>query len=515
MGAARRAARGAAEHRRSRCCCAAATPSATRRTRPRSPTRSCARPRPPASTSSASSTRSTTSTRCARRSTRCSRPAPPSPRSRSATRATCSTPPRTSTRSTTTCGLAERDRRRRRAHPRDQGHGGPAAAGRGREARRRPARALRPAGARAHARHRGRPARDAARGEPRGRRRGRRRERADGRHHEPAVGCRRSSPRSRTPSATPGIVLQAVSDLEPYWEAVRTRLHSRSSRACRARPAACTTTRSRAASSRTCASRRSRSASATDFELIEDMYAAANRILGRVAEGDAVVEGRRRPRPAPRGGRRPTPPTSRRTPRSTTSRTRSSASWRASSATCPAAGPSRSAPRCSRAATCKIGVAELDRRRARRARGRRRRRAARRSTGCCSPRPTQAVRADPRAVRRPVGRSTPPTTCTGCRQGAEHVVEIDTGVQPVRRARGDRRGRRQGHAHRHDDPQRPAAPGVRARSQHHRRDARRPRRRMPRRPGQVAAPFSGVVTLKVGRGRHRRRPAARSRRSRR
>ena len=85
-----------------RCCCAAATRSATRRTPPRSPTRSSRRPRRPASTCSASSTRSTTSSRCGRRSRRCARPGPPSPRSRSATPATCPTRTRRSTRSTTT-----------------------------------------------------------------------------------------------------------------------------------------------------------------------------------------------------------------------------------------------------------------------------------------------------------------------------------------------------------------------------------------------------------------------------
>ncbi len=58
--------------------------------------------RRPASTSSASSTRSTTSSRCARPSRRCAPPARPSPRSRSATPATCRTPTRPSTRSTTT-----------------------------------------------------------------------------------------------------------------------------------------------------------------------------------------------------------------------------------------------------------------------------------------------------------------------------------------------------------------------------------------------------------------------------
>ena len=91
----------------------------------------------------------------------------PSPRWRSATRATCSTPPKTSTRSTTTCGLAEQivDAGAHILAIKDMaGLLRPAAA---EQARRRPARALRPAGAPAHARHRGRPARDPARREPR------------------------------------------------------------------------------------------------------------------------------------------------------------------------------------------------------------------------------------------------------------------------------------------------------------------------------------------------------------
>ena len=91
-----------------RCCCAAATRSATRRTRPRSPTRSSRRRRRPASTCSGSSTRSTTSSRCGRRSRRCARPAPPSPRSRSATPATCPTPARQLYTLDYYLGLAER-----------------------------------------------------------------------------------------------------------------------------------------------------------------------------------------------------------------------------------------------------------------------------------------------------------------------------------------------------------------------------------------------------------------------
>ncbi len=67
-------------------------------------------------------------------------------------------------------------------------------------------------------------------------------------------------------------------------------------------------------------------------------------------EGDAVLEGGRRPRPLPRRHRR-RPRRVRRGPRrASTSPTRSSGSCTASSATRPAAGPSRSAPRRSRGA---------------------------------------------------------------------------------------------------------------------------------------------------------------------
>ena len=221
VGAPGRAPRGDAEHRRSRCCCAAATPSATRRTRPRSPTRSCARPRPPASTSSASSTRSTTSTRCAPRSTRCSRPAPRSPRSRSATPPTCSTRPRTSTRSTTTCGSPTRSSSRARTSSRSRTWR--ACCGR------RPRRSSSPRCASASTcRCTCTRTTPRAASSPRCSRRARAgvgcrgcRGRAAVGHHEPAVavGARRRprAHRARHRHSTS----QAVSDLEPYWEAVR------------------------------------------------------------------------------------------------------------------------------------------------------------------------------------------------------------------------------------------------------------------------------------------------------
>ena len=123
-------------------------------------------------------------------------------------------------------------------------------------------RALRPPRARAHPRHRGRPARDPARGQPRRRGRGRRGERADGGHHEPAVGVRagrgdrahraRHRPLARTRSATSSRTGRRCAACT-----------GRSSPGWPARPGASTSTRSRAASSPTSASRPSRSASAT------------------------------------------------------------------------------------------------------------------------------------------------------------------------------------------------------------------------------------------------------------
>ncbi len=65
----------------------------------------------------------------------------------------------------------------------------------------------------------------------------------------------------------------------------------------------------------------------------------------------------------------------------------------------------------------------------------------------------------------------------GLAQGSEHVVEIERGVQLFVGPRGDRRGRRQGHAHGDDDAERAASPGVRAGSQH-------PGRRAPGREGR-------------------------------
>ncbi len=134
---------------------------------------------------------------------------------------------------------------------------------------------------------------------------------------------------------------------------------------------------------------------------------------------------------------------------------------------------------------------------------------------CCFPAPTTPVRADPRAVRRPVGRSTPRLPLRAARRARSTSVELEPGRAPVRRARGHRRGRRQGHAHRHDAPSTASCGRSSCATAASSSRSRRPRRRIPRNPGQVAAPFSGVVTLQGRRGRRGRRPAERWRRSRR
>ena len=81
------------------------------------------------------------------------------------------------------------------------------------------------------------------------------------------------------------------------------------------------------------------------FEAIEDMYAAANRILGNIVKVTPSSARSSATSPWPWSAPAPTRPTSRPTRARTTSPTRSSASCRASWATRPAAGRSRSAPR--------------------------------------------------------------------------------------------------------------------------------------------------------------------------
>jgi pyruvate carboxylase len=80
----------------------------------------------------------------------------------------------------------------------------------------------------------------------------------------------------------------------------------------------------------------------------------------------------------------------------------------------------------------------------------------------------------------------------GLRQGEEHIVQMEKGCQPLCGPRGDRRRGRPRHAHRHDDHERAAPTRLRARPQHQGRDAgdreggcreRRPCRRPVRRRG--------------------------------
>ena len=93
-------------------------------------------------------------------------------------------------------------------------------------------------------------------------------------------------------------------------------------RAARRRPAASTRTRSPAASCPTCASRRSPSGSARSSSRSRTCTPPPTDILGNIVKVTPVVEGGRRPRPAPRRGRAPTRPSSRPSRASSTSPTR-------------------------------------------------------------------------------------------------------------------------------------------------------------------------------------------------
>ena len=204
------------------------------------------------------------------------------------------------------------DRRRRRARPRDQGHGRPAA--------RRPPRAtlvtaLRerfdlPVHLHTHDTAGGQLATllaaiDAGRGR---RRRG---QRVDGRHHQPAVavGARRGAP--TTPSGRPGsrpAPRSATSSRTGRPSAGSTR---RSSPAC---PAPTGRVYRHEIPGGQLSNLRQQAIAlglGDKFEQIEDMYAAAEPHPRPRRQGHAVVEGRRRPRPAPRRASAPTRPTSR------------------------------------------------------------------------------------------------------------------------------------------------------------------------------------------------------------
>ena len=249
---------------------------------------------------------------------------------------------------------------------------------------------------------------------------------------------------------------------------------------------------------------------ADDFELIEDMYAAANRILGRVPKvtpsskvvGDLALHlAAVKADPAdfdenPREVRRP--------------RLGDRLHGRRARRPARGAGPSRSARRCSPGATCASASpsSPTTERAGLEADGRR---AARHAERAALPRADPPVRADPRAVRRPLGRRhrrlplrPAPGSSTWSRSRRACASTP---------ARGDRRGRRQGHAHRHDDPQRPAAARCScATAASPSRPGRREGRRLPAGPDRRAVLGRGDAE---GRSRGpRSRPARPSRRSR-
>ena len=81
-----------------------------------------------------------------------------------------------------------------------------------------------------------------------------------------------------------GLRPAAVEDLEPYWEAVRALYAPFESGPARRRPGGSTSTRSPAGSCPTCASRPSRSGLGGRFEQVEDLYAAADAMLGHLVK---------------------------------------------------------------------------------------------------------------------------------------------------------------------------------------------------------------------------------------
>ena len=143
---------------------------------------------------------------------------------------------------------------------------------------------VRPAGAPAHPRHPGRPARapcsprstpgvDAVDA----------RLRLDGRHHLPAARCRRSSPRPTTPTRETGLSLDAVCALEPYWEAVR-RVYAPFESGLPAPTGRVYTHEIPGGQLSNLRQQAIALGLGEKFEQIEDMYAAANRILGNIVK---------------------------------------------------------------------------------------------------------------------------------------------------------------------------------------------------------------------------------------
>ena len=338
-----------------------------------------------------------------------------------------------------------------------------------------------------------------------------------------------------------GLDLQAVCDLEPYWEARAPALRARSSPAWPPPPAGSTPTRSPAGSCPTCASRPSPSAWATGSRRSRTCtprrtasWATSSRSRRRskvVGDLALALVGAGADPAELRGG----------PARSSTSPTRSSASSTASSATRPAAGPSRSAPRPSQGRTRKPA-----RQRAVASRTRPTSSATPRRTlnRLLFPGPTKEFEDLRETYRRPVRprhRRVPPRPGSG--RGARGRARARQAAAARRAV--DQRRRRARHAHRH--VHRSTASSARSRCATGRspvdvqagREGRPRRRRAGARrrspgwsrcrwpratPSRSAAPVATIeamkmeaaITTPVGRHRaapgHRRQPAGRGRR---
>ena len=158
------------------------------------------------------------------------------------------------------------------------------------------------------------------------------------------------------------------------------------------------------------------------FEQIEDMYAAANDILGNVVKVTPVLQGRRRPGAAPGGGRRR--PASFADDPGLLRHPRLGDRLPQRRARRPAGRLARAVPHQGAGGSHLEAAGRGADRRAVRRPGRRPARA--RSTSCCSPaRPrTSASRARRTATCR---CCRPSTTSTACAQGEEHEVDLDEG----------------------------------------------------------------------------------------
>ena len=114
------------------------------------------------------------------------------------------------------------------------------------------------------------------------------------------------------------------------------------------------------------------------------------------------------------------------------------------------------------------------------------------------PGPDQGVRGQPRALRRPLRarhRRVPPRA-----RARQRVRGGDRGGQaPAARGQLRRRGRPAGHAHRHVHPQRPVPPGAGA-DRSVSADVKAAEKADPSNAGHVPAPFAGVVTPTVAEG---------------